>query len=237
MENIFTIIIPAYNEEKYIYNTLWMISRQYDVNNLRVIVADGGSTDRTIEMVSKASVDFKNLQIELVGGGKVAKGRNVGAGLTHTPYVLFMDADSILIEEDIFQQTLKYIDGYDIITCKQKSTTYSDIRSVWVYKIFNWIRSKMPQTFCTGCYFFISKEKFNELGGFDESLNNSEDFWLSKKVPKSKFKILNRYIGQDNRRFKKIGYFKFLKIVILNYLYRNNIKWFKKDVGYWGGYE
>lgn len=237
MKNIFTIVIPSFNEEKYIYNTIWMISRQNDVDGTRVIVADGGSTDRTIEMISKASLDFKNLQIELVGGGKVAQGRNNGAKLVSTPYILFMDADSILIETDIFTETLKELNGNDIITCKQKSITLTDKKSVLVYKFFNWIRSIMPQTFCTGCYFFISKDKFNELGGFDESLDNSEDFWLSRNIPKSRFKILNRFVGQDNRRFKKMGYFSFIKIIILNYWYRNNIQWFKKDVGYWEPYE
>jgi hypothetical protein len=83
------------------------------------------------------------------------------------------------------------------------------------------------------CYFFISKQKFNELGGFDETLNNSEDFWLSRKVSKSRFKILDKYVGQDDRRFKKMGNLSFLKNIILTYLNKNNINWFRNDVGYW----
>ena len=148
-----------------------------------------------------------------------------------------MDADSILMEEDIIKLTLNESDNFDLITCKQKSLTTSDFKSVLVYKLFNLIRKIMPKTFSTGCYFFISVEKFNELGGFDETLDNSEDFWLSKQIPKSKFKILNRYVGQDNRRFKKMGYWKFIKLILLNYWHRNNINWFKKDVGYWEPYE
>ena len=237
MKNSITIVIPSYNEQNYIYTTLWMISRQEDIDGVRVLVADGGSTDKTIEFVSKASADFPNLQIELIEGGKVAKGRNNGAKHTTTPYILFIDADSILVEQDIIKLTLKESDNFDLITCKQKSLTTSDFKSVLVYKLFNLIRKIMPQTFSTGCYFFISVEKFNELGGFDETLDNSEDFWLSKQIPKSKFKILNRYVGQDNRRFKKMGYWKFIKLILLNYWHRNNINWFKKDVGYWEPYE
>lgn len=237
MKNTLTIVIPCYNEQNYIYTTLWMISRQNEVDGTRVIIADGGSTDKTIEFISKASQDFPKLKIELVEGGKVARGRNKGASLVTTPYILFMDADSILEDEDILLNTLKESDNFEIITCKQKSVTTSDFKSVLVYKLFNFIRKIMPQTFCTGCYFFISKEKFEELGGFDETLDNSEDFWLSKQIPKSKFKILNKFVGQDNRRFKKMGYWAFLKIVLLNYWYRNNIEWFKKDVGYWEPYE
>jgi glycosyltransferase involved in cell wall biosynthesis len=233
MKNLITIVIPSYNEENYIYNTLWRISRQKFEGSIRVIVADNSSTDTTLERISKASEDFKNLQIELVEGGNTPRARNNGAKLVTTPYILFMDADSLLQGKNVFIETEKYLNKYEIISTKQKSVTVGDFKSVWTYKILDWIRMIMPITFCTGCFFLISKSKFNQLGGFDETLQNSEDFWLSKQIPKSKFKILNEYIGQDNRRFLKFGYWNFLKINILNYLNFWNIKWFKKDVGYW----
>ena len=233
MKNLITIVIPSYNEENYIYNTLWRISRQKFEGIIRVIVADNNSTDTTLERISKASADFKNLQIELIQGGTTPIARNNGAKLVTTPYILFMDADSLLQGENVFIETEKYLNKYEIISTKQKSVTVGDKKSVWTYKILDWIRMLMPITFCTGCFFLISKSKFNQLGGFDESLQNSEDFWLSKQIPKSKFKIINEYIGQDNRRFLKFGYWNFLKINILNYINYKNIKWFKKDVGYW----
>lgn len=231
-----TIVIPSYNEEKYIYNTLWYVSKQEFDGKLKVIIADGNSSDSTLEFISKAKKDFKNLNIQVIKGGLVAFGRNNGASFVKTPYILFIDADSILLDRDILKVTLKFKNTYDIISCKQKSTVEG--WKPWLtWKLFELTRKLMPETFCTGCYFFISKDKFYELGKFDETLNNSEDFWLSRKVPKSKFKILNRYIGQDDRRFRKMGYLKFLKIVLLNYWYKNNINWFKKDVGYWEEYE
>ena len=233
MEKLITIVIPAYNEERYIYNTIWAISKQKFDGKLRILVSDNNSTDSTLERLSKASEDFDNLQIELIEGGKTPKARNNGAKLVTTPYILFMDADSILQGNGVFTELKKYLNNYEIISTKQKSVTLDDKKSVWTYKILDWIRKIMPITFCTGCFFLISKDKFDELGGFDETLQNSEDFWLSKKIPKSKFKILDKHIGQDNRRFLKIGYWGFLKLNILNYINFWNIKWFKKDVGYW----
>ena len=234
---LITIVIPSYNEERYIYNTLWKISRQRFVGILEVIIADGNSTDDTVQNISKASEDFKNLSISITEGGKVGYGRNQGASLVTTPYVLFMDADSILIEEDILSEAIQYLETHEIISVKQESITPQDKKSIYTYKLLDWIRKIMPITFCTGCFFLISKDKFNELRGFDETLQNSEDFWLSKQIPNSKFKILNKHIGQDNRRFLKIGYWNFIKINLLNYLNFWNINWFKKDVGYWKDYE
>tara|TARA_B110000459_G_C16594973_1_gene488130 strand:+ start:1430 stop:2140 length:711 start_codon:yes stop_codon:yes gene_type:complete len=230
---LITIVIPSYNEERYIYNTLWKISRQRFLGILEVIIADGNSNDETLNFIKKASNDFPNLSITVTEGGKVGYGRNQGASLVTTPYILFMDADSILIEEDILSESIKYLETHQLISVKQQSITPEDGKSMYTYKILDWIRKIMPITFCTGCFFLISKDKFDELGGFDETLQNSEDFWLSKKIPKSKFKILDKHIGQDNRRFLKIGYWRFLKLNILNYINFWNIKWFKKDVGYW----
>jgi glycosyltransferase involved in cell wall biosynthesis len=232
---LFTVVIPSYNEERYIYNTLWYLSRQNLHTKIRVIICDANSTDKTLEHISKADNDFENLEIEIRTGGSVAYGRNKGAELVRTPFILFLDADSVLLNTDTISETLNNAFDFDIIGCKQKSTVKS-IKSWLTWEVFEIIRNIKSQTFCTGCYFFISKKKFDELGGFDETLQNSEDFWLSKQIPKSRFKILDKYIGQDDRRFKKMGNLSFLKNIILTYLNKNNIDWFRNDVGYWKSY-
>ncbi len=148
------------------------------------------------------------------------------------PYACDSDQESF---PDTISETLNNAFDFDIIGCKQKSTV-SSWKAELTWNLFEIIRKVMPETFCTGCYFFISKKKFDELGMFDETLNNSEDFWLSRNIPKSKFKILDKYIGQDDRRFKKMGNLSFLKNIILTYLNKNNIEWFRNDVGYWKSY-
>ena len=158
---LITIVIPSYNEERYIYNTLWKISRQRFIGSLEVIIADGNSTDDTLKFINKAYEDFKNLSIKVIKGGKVGYGRNQGAKIVTTPYILFMDADSILIEQDILMESLKYLETHEIISVKQKSITPEDRKSTYTYKILDWIRKIMPITFCTGCFFLISKKKFN----------------------------------------------------------------------------
>ena len=183
ISKLITIIIPSYNEEKYIYNTLKFISNQQFEGKIKVIIADGNSSDGTLSKVFRAKNDFKNLNIKLIKGGSVSYGRNEGAKLVKTPYIIFIDADSILIENDIFLETLKYKDTHSIITCKQTSLS-TNLKSELIWKSFNFIREIMPESLSTGCYFFIHTNVFNKLGGFDETLSNSEDFWLSKQIPK-----------------------------------------------------
>jgi glycosyltransferase involved in cell wall biosynthesis len=229
---IFTIIIPCKNEEFYIYNTLNSISTQYGVQNLKVIISDADSTDGTISEIRRGIEDFTNLDIVIKKGGGVSYGRNNGAKYSNTPFLIFMDADAVLLNNDILFETFNQLNNYHLITLKHASTT-DNILDNTIWKFFNFIRYYMKESFSTGCFFAISKNKFNELGGFDETATQSEDFLLSRQIPKNKFKILNRFVGQDSRRFKKMGYCGFIKLVILNYWNKNNSNWFKKDMKYW----
>jgi glycosyltransferase involved in cell wall biosynthesis len=231
-DKIFTIIIPCKNEETYIYNTLKSISTQYGVRTLKVIISDAYSTDNTVYEIHRAISDFTNLDIFIINGGGVSYGRNNGAKYSTTPFLVFMDADAILLNNDILWETYNQLGSYDLITLNHKSTTNNILDNI-IWKFFNFIRYYMTETFSTGCFFTISKNKFNELGQFDETVTQSEDYLLSKKIPKNKFKILNRYVGQDDRRFKKMGYYSFIKLVILNYWNTNNISWFRQDMKYW----
>lgn len=232
-KEIFTIIIPSKNEEKYIYKTLTSISTQIGIDDIKIIIADAHSNDNTLKEIQRADEDFDNLNIQIIKGGNVSYGRNQGAKVSKTPFLIFMDADSVLLNNDILLQTYLNIPNYDLITVKQKSITTNFMDNlIWV--VFDFIRKIMNESFSTGCYFVIGKSKFDELGGFDETVIQSEDYLLSRNIPKSKFKILNKWVGQDDRRFKKIGYIKFIKIVLMNWLNRNNYEWFKKDNGYWG---
>ena len=235
IKDLLTIIIPCKDEEKYIYNTLQGIACQIGVAGTKVIIADAHSTDNTIAEISQASVDFKNLDIELTDGGPVGYARNTGAMLADTPFLLFIDADCDLIDSDILVNCLDNKLRYDVMTCKVRNSS-SSWRAKFTYRCLTMVQRILPETFCTGCFFFISKKTFTNLGMFDEEAQHSEDYLLSRKIPKSRFKIINRRIETDDRRLKKMGYIPFLTLVIKNYLNRNNKEYFNNDVGYWEGY-
>ena len=229
----FTIVIPCRNEENYIERTLQSIENQQFVKGTRVIIADAQSTDKTREKIVKYALRSR-LNIEIIEGGSVAFGRNAGAKLADTKWIIFMDADSILMESDILMETIYSFIFHKktLITCKQKPTNKNTLLSIF-HKIFNTIQKWMPETFSTGVFFAIDKKTFLKLGCFDESVHQSEDYLLSRKIGKKDFKIINRYVGQDERRYKKMGYFGMIKLVISNWFNRNNIEHFRRDINYW----
>ena len=77
------------------------------------------------------------------------------------------------------------------------------------------------------------RDTYKKVGMFDENVNHSEDYLLSKQYPVDKFKISNHYVGQDDRRFKKMGYMFMVTLLIKGFINKDNIDYFKKDVGYW----
>lgn len=238
ISNKLTIIIPSYNEEKYIERTIRGIIKQKSIYGTRIIVADNHSTDKTRKIVRVLSeIHYPHVRIELIDGGPVAVARNNGAKLADTKYVLFVDADVMFMSDTTIHDTLIDMEKRNLylLTCRLKSYS-KDIRSKLVFRLWNivnWFMSK-ETPFAVGTYFMTRRDIFNRKGMFDETLNNSEDYALSKKYTPKRFKISKHFIGQDDRRFKKIGYIGMMVLLIRGYINRNNLEFFKKDIGYWG---
>ena len=79
-----TIVIPTYNEEKYIGKTIESINSQEGIEGINIIIADGGSTDDTVKIIHQHQFEYKKLKIKIIKGGKVARGRNNGSNYYRT---------------------------------------------------------------------------------------------------------------------------------------------------------
>jgi glycosyltransferase involved in cell wall biosynthesis len=222
LEDLLTIVIPCKNEEKYIDKLLYDLYNQYNIENTKIYIADAGSTDNTLKEIK---IWEELLYIEVIRGGNVSFARNNGAKLVTTPYILFVDADVRFFDRNAINDAVKYIqeNNMDLITFKSKSYS-KDFRSKLAYILFNFFNKIMAYKipFSTGAFFLTRTSTFKELGGFPEKYAATEDFVLSRMYSPRKFKILNHYYGQDDRRFKKMGYFGMLKYMMVNFWNRNN---------------
>src|ERR1700721_1903362 len=105
MEAELTIVIPAKNEAAMLPRLLKSLCLQdYEgMRTTRVIVADAGSTDGTVEL----ALSFRDrLAVEGIPGGLPSVGRNAGGKLATTKYVLFLDADVELPEPTLLRRAL-----------------------------------------------------------------------------------------------------------------------------------
>jgi glycosyltransferase involved in cell wall biosynthesis len=226
-----SIIIPCKNEEKYIGNLLTSILRQELPISYEIIIADANSTDKTLMVVE----EYKNfLPIRVIKGGLPSIGRNNGVMEASGDIFLFLDSDCYFNDKNIIFEAVKSINsGNDLVGVLLDSE--SSLRVKLLYYLTNIIvlLSKLDKPFVVGGFLMIRKDTFQNIGGFDEDLMHCEDYFLSKKVKPSKFKLLKRRVYFDDRRFKKVGINSFVFYFIKNLINKNNKEYFKKDIGYW----
>lgn len=233
-----TIVIPCMNEEKYIGTLLDQLASQIGIQSIPIIIADGGSQDSTLDIINQKKDNYSYLNIEVIEGGNPNKGRNAGLQKVSTDLVVFLDSDIQFWSGDtLYQGVQKLEEGWELVTCKLKGYGKSTSFRFWVM-VWNWVHRILAKRypFAIGGFFMTKTVRFRNLGGFDERVDNSGDFLASQWYSPESFFILDRYIGQDNRRVKKIGYRRMIVHLIKNFwMYRKMGKsWFYKKSGYWG---
>ncbi|GLR91055.1 glycosyltransferase family 2 protein [Bradyrhizobium iriomotense] len=92
--NLVSIVIPAYNAERFIARTLASAQAQ-TYEKLKIIVVDDGSTDNTRSVVEAIAATDKRLELISTPNRGVARARNLGIENARGPYVAFLDADDL----------------------------------------------------------------------------------------------------------------------------------------------
>ena len=232
LSKFLTIVIPCKNEGKIIEQTLSLLNFQKGIQDVRVIVCDSSDDVYTSHSLENRRTDYFNLRI--ISGGLPSVARNKGAEHVETPYVLFLDADIFLLDNNILNDCVWdfLVHDSDLITCKVRSTTgeYNSIFRMFdtIQKIF-----KPITPFCLGGFMMVKMSVYNSIGGFDENARVAEDYLFSKQVRPSKFFIMNTTVFTTPRRFESKGVWYMLKLMVSSFFNRNNKSHFENDKGYW----
>lgn len=177
MTNIpqFSIVIPTLNESKYLPKLLQDLTDQ-SFKDFEVIVVDGGSRDKTIELAKTFDTKLK-LSIYTSPRAHVCTQRNLGASHAKTNILIFSDADNRL--PSYFLQGIKY----------RLESVSADLFSIWLnpdittptneaisraINIFLETQNSIKPKFFLESLFIIKKEAFLKIGGFDETINFAE---------------------------------------------------------------
>ncbi|OIO52144.1 glycosyl transferase family 2 [Candidatus Uhrbacteria bacterium CG_4_10_14_0_8_um_filter_58_22] len=197
-----SIVIPTYNEEKYLPFLLRSIRAQTD-RDCEIIVADNRSTDRTREIAGQFGA-------QVVDGGMPSGGRNRGAAVANGDVVLFLDADVILPDPKFIEDTVAEFRrrGLGAATCRVEPL--SDRRvDHYLHEAFNyfmWVTSAV-YPHAPGFCIFARKDLHERIGGFDEEVKLAEDHDYVERAGKvAKFGILKSHkIPVSVRRLDRDG--------------------------------
>lgn len=99
-----SVIVPVYNLEQYIEETLDSIIKQtYD--KMEIIVVDDGSTDKTASIIDELSEQYSSLKVIHKFNGGVTNARLAGIKIAQGDWIGFVDGDDI-IEEDMYEKLI-----------------------------------------------------------------------------------------------------------------------------------
>lgn len=202
-----SIVIPAYNEAKYIERCLESIVNLNTNFSFEVILIDNNSTDQTVEIAKK----FKNkLDLKITNEKKQGRGAARARGFQEAKgeIILSADADTI-VYKDWIETLIKDLKG-DIVA----TTTSTQIHdcSKLTNLMFNFLQPQIliiyrlfSGHFWVNAYSFaILKSVYLKTGGFDPNLQAQEDVDLSFKIAKigGKVKLIRKPVIFSGRRFK-----------------------------------
>ncbi len=175
-----SIIIPAFNEEKLIAQTLRNLqAATQSFTKLgwqtEIIVCDNNSTDRTAELAreSGAIVVFEPVN-------QISRARNCGAASASGDWLIFVDADS-WPDAELFADVAEQIQSGRCVA--GGSTVRLDehyLIANFVMHLWNCL-SRTAKMFA-GSFIFCDAAAFREIGGFSNELFVSEEVELTRRI-------------------------------------------------------
>jgi glycosyltransferase involved in cell wall biosynthesis len=192
-----SIIIPTFNSEKYLEYTLKSIIKQ-NYNNFEIIIIDGGSKDKTLEVIKKYEkyIDYfqtgkdKNMYDAINKGIKKINGE-IWAVLNSDDF--YLNKNLFYFVNKIFEENNK-IDGIsfnlinvnennEIIKLKKRlKISYKNLLSFGYCTL-------MPQPGT-----FLKKQIIDEIGYFDINYNAASDYDYYLRILKNNYKIVSKNI-------------------------------------------
>lgn len=103
-----SVIVPIYNSDKYLEETLISLINQTIFEKIEIILVNDGSTDTSEKICKDYSKKFSNIILINKENGGVSSARNKGLENVKTEYVTFLDSDDI-VSNDFYEKELNEI--------------------------------------------------------------------------------------------------------------------------------
>jgi len=210
MNQLISIIIPVYNRENLIVETLNSVIGQ-SYNNWECIVVDDGSIDNTLEVLQAYVAKDKRLSFYSRPENKI-KGpsscRNLGIERSKGDFIIFLDSDDLL-SSDCLLNRLEFAQNnlqcdFFIFKTELFKTEVGDLNLIFNLELESYsdenyldlfLRGLTP--FCVSSVLWKTKQ-IKLLRGFDEKMPILEDPELHIRAFTNHFKCITSNLKADN---------------------------------------
>lgn len=220
---MFSVVIPLYNKELSIKDTLESVLSQ-TFSNFEIVIVNDGSTDGSVQVVEQ--IRDQRIRIIHQKNQGVSAARNRGVREAKNDWIAFLDGDDLWLDNhlsEVVKMTKTFPDEKVFVTSfkySDKRYMYKHPRADEIFKINNYFQEALKEYLICTDVIVIHKESFEKSGGFKENLNRGEDLdlWgrLAKEydiVKSSKITAIYR-IDAENRSNKTL---ELIKTRVFNY--------------------
>lgn len=194
-----SIVIPAYNEARLIGGTVRAMHAAATATGepYEIVVVDDASTDGTAAIAAALGA-----RVVTVACRQIAAVRNAGARAARGRRLVFIDADTVAPAETL-RAALQALGagavggGARDVRFDGRLPWYAHVAVATVLGVFR----ATGMTF--GCFMFASREAFDAVGGFDETLFAAEEVAFSRAMRRlGRFVLVGPAVTTSGRKFR-----------------------------------
>lgn len=177
----FSVVIPLYNKEKSIVNTVSSVLNQ-SYQNFEIVIIDDGSTDSSVDAVK--SISDERIRLIHQENQGVSAARNRGIKEAKNEWIAFLDGDD-LWEINHLEEIVKMMRIFPDEKVYATSFEFSDKRKMFkhernnpIFKIENYFKEAIKENLLWTSIVVVHAQFFLDVGGFNINLNRGEDLDL-----------------------------------------------------------
>ncbi len=186
---LFSVIIPALNEEKFLPTLLDSLVRQTK-KNFEVIVVDGKSKDQTVKVARLYSKKIAHLQVIVSSKANLPFQRNLGASKAQGDWLVFADADGKFLPY-FFDSAKAFIDtekpSVFFPWFMPDSLVSGDALFILLSNIVIEMSIVVKRQVAPGQLTVVSRNAYDAVGGYSEDHSIFEDFDFGLRLYKAGF--------------------------------------------------
>jgi GT2 family glycosyltransferase len=198
------IVMPVLNEERFLGGTLDQVYMQdFPMEQVEVVIADGGSTDRTRDIAAQYKDRFGSLKILDNPRRLSSAGRNIGVRNSSAPYILVLDGHSYLPGKTLLEDMVELFESTDAdCLCRPQPLNPPDISDLQRVvaccrasalghnpssDIYSDFQGTVDPTSSGAMY---RRSVFEQIGYFDENFDACEDVDFNFRIHMARLKAI-----------------------------------------------
>jgi glycosyltransferase involved in cell wall biosynthesis len=186
-----SVIIPVYNGEKYLSDTIESVITQTE-KNWEIISINDGSTDHSQAILEEYALKYPDrFRVISVKNGGVSRARNTGVSEARGTYIAFLDQDDLWMPRKLQLQTEQFRSDKDLGVSYTNESIIDHTGSIVQEKVITFDKKihrgfvfehLVFENFIPISSVIIRKDLFIEIGGFNPRYFLAEDYDLLLKA-------------------------------------------------------